>query len=367
MISVSQEIIPSSILFRKQYNLKKLLEDLNNPQDNFKVINVVGTNGKGSTSTFIYKNLFQKYRNVGLFTSPAFLYHNERIQVNNEFIPDDFLKKSIGNNFDLFKKYELTFFEIWTFIAIEYFNFKKIEIAVIEAGIGGVKDATSVFNNQICVCVTSIGLDHIEVLGNKIENIIENKIKIAKHNSKIYTTKKNYNYLEHFKKYTSNEIIFCEDFDDKTYQKYNKGIAKKVLESLGITYDINTEPPLGRQTILNKDPLFIIDGCHNLDGAQELVKSIKNIEEFTILFGSSVGRENNDMVKFLDSRFKNFYVTKFDHMKAWDLNLVNAKNKVYDWKEFLKNSDCNILVCGSLYFIPLVYDWYKEEKNDLIY
>ncbi|QGS51515.1 Mur ligase family protein [Spiroplasma tabanidicola] len=363
MINVEEEIVPMSLFFKKQYNLKKLLAEQKNPQNNFKVISVVGTNGKGSTSNYIYKNLYKNNKSVGLFFSPAFIYHNERIQVNNQWIEDEILLKIIEDSKPLFEKYELTFFEIWTYIAIVYFNLKKIELAVVEAGIGGMKDATSLFENQIAVCLTSIGFDHTDVLGNKIENIIENKIKIVKNNNKIYTTINNYKYDDIFKSFVSNEIIYCEPTNNLTYQKYNQGIAKEVLKLFNIQFDANTNVPLGRQSVLKEDPNFIIDGCHNFNGAEELVKSIKDLDKYTILFASSKGRENSEMVAFLKSKCKEFYVTTFDHFKAWELNLVNEDNKVYDWKQFLNdNINKDILVCGSLYFIPLVYRWFMGGK-----
>ncbi|QBQ07287.1 folylpolyglutamate synthase [Spiroplasma gladiatoris] len=368
MISVEKNIIPTELFFKKEYNLKKLLNDKGNPQNNFKVINVVGTNGKGSTANYLYNNLNSKYKSVGLFFSPAFLFHNERIQVNNNYIDDKTLLELINNNTKLFLKYELTFFEIWTYIAIEYFNKMKVEIAVIEAGIGGVKDSTNLFENQLAVCLTSLGFDHVEVLGNSIESIIENKIKIVKNNNKIYTTSINKQYENIFKSFVNNKIIYCEPTNDLTYQKYNQGIAKKLLEDLNIKSFNFQKTLLGRRTILNKEPSFIIDGCHNLDGAIALVNSIDNIKDYTILFTSSKGRENNEMIEFLKNKCKEFYVTTFDHIKAWNFDLVQNKNKVFNWKQFLNdNIKKNILVCGSLYFIPLVYEWYGEQNDKFLF
>lgn len=364
MISVNKIIISNDILFKKKYNLKKLLNDLNNPQNNFKVVNVVGTNGKGSTATLIYKNLVKNNIDAGLFFSPAFLYHNERIQVNDKLICDDRLLALIQENKDLIKKYELTFFEIWTFLAILYFNEKKIKIAIVEAGIGGVKDATNVFENQLAVCLTSLGYDHTDILGTDIEDIIRNKVQIAKNDAKIYTSSNNKIYINKIKQYTPNEIIFCDDYStDTTFQKYNKAIACVFLKSLNIIFDENVTLPLGRQTVLNKEPLFIIDGCHNLNGAIELIKSIKEFKDLTVLFASSIGKENHEMMNVIKKECKEFFITTFDHEKAWDFKKVNYENKVDDWKKFiLKNKQKKILVCGSLYFIPQVYEWYVGEK-----
>ncbi|AHI52417.1 bifunctional folylpolyglutamate synthase/dihydrofolate synthase [Spiroplasma culicicola] len=363
MISVNEIIIDTNLLFKRQYNLKKLLVDQGNPQNNFQVINIVGTNGKGSTSNYIYKNLNKKYQNYGLFISPAFLYHNERVQVNGKWIDDETLLKIIEDNKELFLKYELTFFEIWTYIAIIYFNLKKIEIAVIEAGIGGVKDSTNLFENQILVGLTSIGYDHTEILGESIDSIIENKVKIVKKDNPLFTIEKNLKYKKIIEQYCKNKIIYCSSVATETgYQKYNKGLAKAILNYLEIDFDLNTEAPLGRKTILRTNPSLIIDGCHNLDGVEELINSIENISEYKILFATSNHKNYQEMIDYIKQYNDQIYICEFDHFKTWSIENVKYENKVNDWKQWLtENKDSKILVCGSLYFIPLVYHWLQGE------
>ncbi|AUM62316.1 bifunctional folylpolyglutamate synthase/dihydrofolate synthase [Spiroplasma monobiae] len=362
MISVEENLIPSEIIFKKNYNLKRLLEDMNNPQNNFKVISIVGTNGKGSTSQFIFSGLKTKFKRVGLFISPAFLNQNERIQINSEMISDKDLKRLLSENNDLIKKYELTFFEIWTFIAILYFNEMKIDIAVIEAGIGGIKDSTSVFENQLAVCVTSLGFDHQEVLGYTIEEIIYQKIAIAKKGVKIFISADNSKYKKIINRVNDNEKVFAQKYTDPIhFQTFNKGLAKDVLAYLGIPFDNFHVTPLGRFSVLREEPLFILDGCHNYDGAYKLSKQIRGIDNLIILFGSSEGKEQFKMLEIFRKQKKDIYLTEFDHMKSWSIDKNKfAKYKIVeDWKEFLKsNQDKNVLVCGSLYFIPLVYTWF---------
>lgn len=361
MISVEENFISSNLIFKKEYNLKKLLKEIGNPQNNFKVINVVGTNGKGSTSNFILEGLKTKFIKVGLFISPAFINQNERIQINNEMISDDDLKRLLEENKELIKKFELSFFEIWTLLAILYFNEKKIEIAVIEAGIGGLKDSTSVFENQLAVCVTSLGMDHQEVLGFTIKEIVYQKIAIAKKDVKIFISADNKKYRKYINKVNENEKVFAKRLKDSIYfQSFNKGLAKEVLNYLGITFDAFSNIPLGRFSILKTKPLFILDGCHNLNGAWKIAKQIKNIKDLIILFGSSEGKDQLKMLKAFKKTKKQIYLTEFEHSKSWKID--KAKFPRYDivenWKDFLnKNKDKNILVCGSLYFIPLVYQW----------
>ncbi|QHX36315.1 folylpolyglutamate synthase/dihydrofolate synthase family protein [Spiroplasma sp. BIUS-1] len=363
MISVEEKLIPSDIIFKKNYNLQKLLNDIGNPQNNFKVINTVGTNGKGSTSNFIFNGLKTKFKNVGLFISPAFINQNERIQLNSEMISDEDLKRLLNENNEVIKKYELTFFEIWTLLAILYFNEKKVEVAVIEAGIGGVKDSTNVFENQLAVCVTSLGLDHQEVLGNTIEQIAYQKLGIAKKGVKIFISADNIKYKKIINKVNNNYKVFAKKIPDKVYyQSFNKGLAKEVLNYLGIIYEEFNTTPLGRFSILKKEPLLILDGCHNYDGALKLSKQIKKIKNLIIVFGSSEGKDQKSILEVFKKLKKEIFITEFNHPKAWKIDHSKfADYKIInDWEKFLKdNQERNILVCGSLYFIPQVYEWFK--------
>lgn len=112
MISVKEDLIPIKKRFAQQYNLKAALASLHNPQTALKAINVVGTNGKGSVSWYLSLGLSQKYAKVGLFTSPAFLYQNERIMINHEPISDTDLRAYLAKINGLIETYQLTFFEI---------------------------------------------------------------------------------------------------------------------------------------------------------------------------------------------------------------------------------------------------------------
>lgn len=112
MYKVAKEIIPINQRFAKQYQLANALAELGNPQLQIPTINVVGTNGKGSVANGLMQGLQQKYGRVGLFISPAFLYHNERIQINGELISDQDLDQLLEENKKIIQKYSLTFFEI---------------------------------------------------------------------------------------------------------------------------------------------------------------------------------------------------------------------------------------------------------------
>ncbi|WP_026389363.1 bifunctional folylpolyglutamate synthase/dihydrofolate synthase [[Acholeplasma] multilocale] len=367
MISVEEKLIPVNKRFADEYNLDKVLKILGNPESKLPTVNIVGTNGKGSTSFYLSKGLLKKYKKVGLFISPAFLYQNERIQINNDYISDQDLKDYLSRVDRYINEYSLTFFEIWTLIAIMYFSDNNVDIVVMEAGIGGVNDCTSLMSNQILSLVTSISFDHVDVLGADINGIIDQKVNIVKPNSTIIISEDNLKYIDQVKKSleTKNvEIIQAQRLTDSVYyQEGNKGLAKKALEFLDVDIDkelFKLQPPLGRfTTIIDGERRIVIDGAHNEDGINKLIETVNNQEEdYIILFGSITTKDYDLNLQNLNKNFDEVYITNFEHFKAWDINEIEYSKKVVDWREFIRNNhDRNILVCGSLYFIPLVYDW----------
>lgn len=361
-------------LFNKKYNLIKLLaEKYDNAQDKIQVINVVGTNGKGSVSNYLQRQLMLNYKKVGLFTSPAFLKHNERIKINNQIISDNYLKRIIKSIKTEVKIYKLTFFEIWVLICVKYFLEQKIEIAVIEAGIGGLLDATNVFNNQLAVLLTSIDYDHTEVLGTSLESIIQNKVGIVKNNSQLFISASCKKHLSIIAKYLNSDRIITSEVYQQTinyYQEFNVGLVIKFLTffKFKINYVLfKVNPVLGRFTQLSKNPYFIIDGAHNPEGIRACIHTFEmlnnlNHDEALVLYASSQKKDYLQNVSLLKEHFgENLYITAFKHPMSWDITDINFYNKVKNWKKLLlQNKTKNILICGSLYFIPLVYQFYLE-------
>lgn len=177
--------IPKFNKIKSNENCKKILEKLGNPQDKLKVFHIAGTNGKGSTSAFISSILQKMHKKVGLFTSPHLVKINERIKVNNADISDkDFLDTVIkikDTVYSIFKdEYVPTFFEYIFLIAVTYFAKVNVEYAVFEVGLGGRLDATNVFDKPLVSVITSVSMDHMEILGNTIEEIAKEKAGIIK-------------------------------------------------------------------------------------------------------------------------------------------------------------------------------------------
>ncbi|HIQ24891.1 MAG TPA: bifunctional folylpolyglutamate synthase/dihydrofolate synthase, partial [Persephonella sp.] len=159
--------------------IKKACEEIGNPQNKFPSILVAGTNGKGSTCAFL-ENIFRIHGfKTGLFTSPHIVEENERWQINRKNIENKKLEEYIKQIKYLIQKYELTYFEASTLLAFKYFADEKVDIAILEVGLGGRWDATNVATPEISV-ITNVSYDHMHMLGDTLEKIAFEKTGITR-------------------------------------------------------------------------------------------------------------------------------------------------------------------------------------------
>ena len=165
---------------------EELLDNIGNPHSYLKFIHIAGTNGKGSTCAILNKILIEHGMVVGLYTSPHLIRFNERIQVNNEKIPDADIALFMNHYINQIKNIQTTFFETTTAMAFDYFNNKSVDIAIIETGLGGRLDSTNVISPTICG-ISSVSLDHMDILGDTIQKIAAEKAGIIKDNIPIVT------------------------------------------------------------------------------------------------------------------------------------------------------------------------------------
>ena len=165
-----------------------LLDFLNSPQESIKTIHIAGTNGKGSTGATIYSILKEQGYKVGLYTSPHLIKFNERIRVNGRFITDEEIISFLRYVQPSINDIKSTFFEVTTAMAFNHFNEKNVDIAIIETGLGGRLDSTNVVNPVLTV-MTPISFDHIDILGDTIEKIAEEKAGIVKDRVPLITAK----------------------------------------------------------------------------------------------------------------------------------------------------------------------------------
>ena len=178
---------------------KNLLKFFDNPHEKFLTIHVAGTNGKGSTCACIEKILRYSGYKVGIYTSPHLFNFNERIRVDGLPISDQEIVSFLDNSFKEINKIGSTFFEVTTVMAFNYFSKKKVDIAVIETGLGGRLDATNVINPIISV-ITSISMDHTEILGDSIEQIANEKSGIIKEKTPLFVYQQDSYVLDIFQK-----------------------------------------------------------------------------------------------------------------------------------------------------------------------
>lgn len=251
--------------------IQELLEKLGNPHKDFKSIHVAGTNGKGSVCQFLTTILMKAGYRTGTFTSPHLVNFGERIRINNLMIPEKELNQLIEKVKPFVNNH--SFFEVVTAIAFLYFSRQKVDIAVIEVGMGGRLDATNVINPEVSI-ITNISIDHTKHLGITLDEIAYEKSGIIK-NTPVVTTSKEIIKKDcklHIAKPYENEIRMKGEF-----QKINAGLAKNTAEILGVN-EIHIFEGLkeaywpGRFDFVQKNLLF--DCAHNCEGIKTLVKEM---------------------------------------------------------------------------------------------
>jgi dihydrofolate synthase/folylpolyglutamate synthase len=288
-------------------NALLLAKHLNNPQENIKCIHVAGTNGKGSTSHMLASILQEAGYRVGLYTSPHLKDFRERIKINGEMISENFVCDFITQNKLFFEENDMSFFEMTVGLALAYFDQEKIDIAIIEVGMGGRLDATNIITPRVSV-ITNISLDHTLFLGNTLEaialekaGIIKPKISVVigeynKQTKPVFTKKANENNSEI---YFASDLIqanFASDLVGE-YQIHNK---KTVLQTLAVLQAqkefIVTESAIrlgllnvikntkleGRWQQLGEFPKIICDTGHNKNGLEMVMNQIQK-EKFDSL------------------------------------------------------------------------------------
>ena len=295
----------------KLENIKLLTEFLDNPQDDLKFIHIAGTNGKGSVCSILQTALTYAGLKTGKYISPNLISVCERISVDGENIKQTELesvmeevKKAADKAFKKTGEYP-TQFELWTAAAFLYFKEKKVDIVILETGLGGDRDATNVVKNTICSVITKISYDHMTYLGDNIREIAKAKAGIIKENGINVTAVQEEEAMEVIRrkaKELNNELFvvkspeskgisgICEIFDLEEikdikcalggiYQLENAAIAAKVLKCLKfnseiIRYGIENAKNPARFELLSENPLVVFDGAHNPDGVELFSQSI---------------------------------------------------------------------------------------------
>ncbi|MGL5756827.1 MAG: bifunctional folylpolyglutamate synthase/dihydrofolate synthase [Paraclostridium sp.] len=398
-------------------NIKKLLELLDNPQDKLKIIHIAGTNGKGSTCSFISTILKESGYKVGLYTSPFLETFTERIRVNGDNIPED----EVGNIVSLIKeKIEVmvnegysypTEFEIVTAMAFYYFYKENVDFVALEVGLGGRYDATNVIEKPIVSVITSISMDHIGVLGDTLGKIAFEKGGIIKENCTTIVYPQKYEagqVIKNICKENRSKYIEC-NFNDinikqsninlqrydciinkKEYkdleikligehQVKNSVLALNVIDYINDNLGLNISEECirkglaqtswpGRIEKIKENPMFIIDGAHNEEGAESLAKAMDKYfkdKNKVLIIGMLEDKDITSVLDILIPRFNKVITTTPDNPRSIDADKLKkkieeynidviSKPKINEAVEYtLQNTEKDdvIISAGSLYMI----------------
>lgn len=396
--------------------MKWMLDKLGNPEEKIQAVHVVGTNGKGSTVSYLREALVANNYEIGTFTSPFIVTFNERISINGTPITDDELVELVQIVKPISERLEsetelgpATEFEIITLMMFVYFGtVHPVDFLIIEAGLGALNDSTNVFQ-PIMTVLTSIGLDHTNILGDTYMDIAREKAGVIKPSVPlVYAIKpkdalhfvrevveKNYNKgleldrdfhvlsddTEFTYRYGSYELENIQLKMIGQHQHENAALAITTLIEMYqrgmIQLNFNTMIEAiehttwsGRIEKVQEEPLILIDGAHNKESIDALVDTLKQYytdKKIDVLFAAIDGKPIGKMMSSIEEIANRFYVTTFDFPKALPIDAVydylehHHIEKVQDYPQFIEQYDGELLVVtGSLYFISEVRKLFKD-------
>jgi dihydrofolate synthase/folylpolyglutamate synthase len=399
--------------------IKNFFKSIGDPHDKLKTVHIAGTNGKGSTAVFISEILKAGGYKTALYTSPHLVNITERIKINGENIQSEIFDGLSKKYLERAVKYKLSYFEYLTALAFIYFAEQKVDIAVIETGLGGRFDATNVIKNPLICAITSIAKEHQEVLGTEIEKIAFEKAGIIKDNAyvvcgglprKAITAVKNksnpYLYGKDFKALNNESNRNAQKFDYistntelknieirllGTYQPENASIAIFAAELLNkrgyclnevhIRTGLKNAVWQGRFDIRkissnNKNFELIIDGAHNVQGLNAFLETFEQLgfskKKRTFIFAVMKGKKYEYMVKKLASFAKKVILPRINNDRSLDSEVLKkefskyiAQNKICTADsvksacDMISDNEISIAV-GSLYLAGEILKYINE-------
>ncbi|MDF2838880.1 MAG: folC [Evtepia sp.] len=384
-----------------------LLEAMGNPQNELRFIHVAGTNGKGSVSTMLSNILIQSGYKTGLFISPYVLCFRERMQISGEMISEDDFAECASFVFHCAKSIasmgeELTQFEIETAIAFEWFKRERCNFVCLEVGLGGRFDSTNIIPPPVLQIITSISMDHTAILGETIEQIAFEKAGIIKGGTTVLYPLQHdeaFKVIETQCKETNSALVqpdinllsITNDhwldsefvFDGVRYKKslpgnfqnYNCITVITAAEQLikqnikisedAIKYGIEHTRFPARMEIMSKEPLIILDGAHNPDGAKALEETLKELSarSITIIMGVLQDKDYDEILQTIGKYADQMIAVTPNNPRA--LNCKELQSKAKKWCNHVRSyenlsaavhealleltKDAALIICGSLY------------------
>ena len=368
--------------------INKFIKELSLSKNELKFIHVGGTNGKGSTCSFISSILKESNYKVGTFTSPHFFDFRERIRINDNKIQKSYITSFIKENKILIEDLGLSFFELSFGLCLSYFVQNKVDYAIIEVGLGGRLDATNIINPLVSV-ITNISFDHNEILGDSLEKIATEKAGIIKENSKLIVGERNKNTDQVFinkAKEMSSKIIFVPDiYQDIVYSEIdylNKNIHTSIetckllnLENInnkiikrGIKNITLNNSLFGRWSLVNNNPRVIFDSAHNEAGFISVSNELSKISynKIYILLSFVKGKEIKNFIRHLPKK-SNFYFTTLKIERSMGIKEIKSNlGEIINFDEDPRSAyrkikteaskDDLILVTGSNYIAKEIFN-----------
>jgi len=386
-------------------NITNLLNFIGNPQEKLKVFHIAGSNGKGSTASFLSSILMEAGYKVGQFTSPHFVKFNERIRINGVEIADEYVADFVEDLDSYITEFRPTFFELTTALAFKYFAESNVDFVVLETGLGGRLDATNTVI-PLASIITTISLEHSHILGNSLQRIAFEKSGIIKQNTPIFVGLLPSEAEQEISKAAAAKsskmfklnkyIIAGKDFVSidlgrnnvklyttplRGYHQLNNAalailavseiIAKIEVKNIldGIDNVIINSGISGRYEIYEQKPRIIFDSAHNPEGIDSFIDEYKKewlgYKKRVVIFSAMKDKNTLAMIKKIKNYFDKIYFTNINYERAATAEQlleiaetvdVNAE-KLIDKSGFIKNfknnyskDDC-LVVIGSIYLL----------------
>ena len=392
--------------------MQRAVDLLGNPEQTYPIIHVTGTNGKGSTIAFMRELFVAHGKTVGTFTSPHIVSIHDRICINGEPISDtDFIRladqvKAMEQRL-LETHDQLSFFELLTLIALLYFKEQKVDLVLLEVGIGGLLDTTNVVTGEIAI-ITSIGLDHQETLGDSLTAIAEQKAGIFKPGKSAVITNlaseaqlvcqrtatdlgvSLYQANKDFSFQNGNFSSSLADFHhlilglEGAYQEENAALALQAfllfmvqrnekVDQEAVRAALQATKWAGRLEAVTEH--IYLDGAHNLPALERLVEFIQEkIQQGYqphILFGALKRKDYSGMLTYLAEHLPDIalYVTSFDYQGSLEEQDFGDYTSIASYRDFIDNFESSageqdlLFVTGSLYFISEVRACLMKQKS----
>ncbi len=372
-------------------------------------LQIGGTNGKGSTCAFAQNILKHHGYKVGWFVSPHLFEERERWRINGEKISEERLSEYVKELKGVFERFELTYFEACTLVALLYFEEEGVDFAVFEVGMGGMWDATKVCQPEVCV-ITNVQRDHTKWLGKDCESRAVEKLGIYRRGKPLVLGSMRYPlYMKALElcdirdlwvagidffsagrvegtrtilDFYQDEKVELRNAELGLWGKYQIDNASLAIRAVGLLIDLKEEPLKkalrdtrweGRMEVLREKPLLLLDGAHNPDGVARVVKEVKrHFGSLTPVFTALRDKEWELSLSYLRELSERVYLVPLKHHRGEDLTKLYEKAKEVGFREvlFLDSAEQvleikeDLLVLGSLYLVGEVKE--SLEKSRMI-